>query len=69
MVEILKHVQQCLLRHFLGVFAVSAHKPTIVEDLGPKVFHKAVERLRFSSHQLPRELNFDFPFQVSVLQH
>jgi hypothetical protein len=63
MVEILKHSQQRLLRHFLGVFAVAAHEPTIVEDLGAEVLHKTVERLWFSGHQSPREFNFSFAFQ------
>src|ERR1039458_4379750 len=56
---------QRLLRHFLGVFAVAAHEPTVVEDLGAEMFHKAVERLWFSSHQLPREFYFGFTFQGS----
>jgi len=66
MVEILKHFEQCLLRHFLSVFAVPAHQPTIVEDLGPEVFHKAIERFWSSSNQLPREFNFVVTFQGPV---
>jgi hypothetical protein len=66
MIEILKHVEQRLLCYFLGVFALAAHEPTIVEDLGVEVFHKTIERLWFSSHQLPRERNFGFTFQGPV---
>src|ERR1019366_9097017 len=65
-IEILKHFEQCLLRHFLSVLAVPAHQPTIVKDLCPEVFHKAIERFWFSSHQLPREFNFVVTFQSPV---
>lgn len=66
MVETFEHFQQRLLRHFLGVFALSAHQPTIVENLGPEVFHKAIEPLRFSSDQLSRKFYFRVAFQGLV---
>ena len=62
-IEILKHVEQSLLRHFLGVFALAAHQPAIMKNLGAEVFHKAVKRLWFSGNQFPRQFNFEFPFQ------
>ena len=43
----LKHFEQSLLRHFLGVFAVAAHQPTIVKNRGAEVFHKAVKPFWF----------------------
>jgi hypothetical protein len=61
--ETLKHFEQCLLRYFLGVLAVAAHQPAIVEDLRAEVFHKAIEGLWFSSNQLPREFDFSVAFQ------
>ena len=62
----LKHFEQSLLRHFLGVFAVAAHQPTIMKNLGAEVFHKAVKRSWFSGHQCPREFNFGFSVQSQV---
>jgi len=58
-----RHFEQRLLRHLFGVLAVAAHQPAIVEDLRAEVLHKAIERLRFSSNQLPRELDFGVTFQ------
>jgi hypothetical protein len=49
--------------HFLGVFPLAAHQPAIVKNLRAEVFHKAVERLRLSSDQLPSEFNFGVAFQ------
>jgi hypothetical protein len=61
--KLLKHFEQRLLRHLLGVLAVAAHQPAIVENLRAEVFHKAVERLWFSSNQFPREFDFGITFQ------
>src|ERR1039457_1341426 len=66
MVEVLKHLEQSLLRHFLGVLPMAAHQPAIVEDLRAEVFHKAIERSRFFSDQLPREFSFGVSFQGPV---
>lgn len=54
------------LRHFLGVLAVPAHEPTVVEHLGPEVFHKAVECAWICNNQLSREFNFSIAVQRSL---
>src|ERR1039457_5418452 len=66
MAEILKHFEQCLLRHFLRVLAIPAHQPTVMENLCPEVFHKAIERFWPSSNQLARQFNFGVSFQGPV---
>jgi hypothetical protein len=65
-IETFKNVEQSLLRHFLGVFAVAAHQPAVVKNLGAEMFHKAIKCFWFSSNQSSGEFNFRLSVQGRV---
>lgn len=64
LVETLEHFQQCLLRHFFGIFSLAAHQPAVVKDLRTEVVDETVESIRFAGDQPPGKFNFFFALQT-----
>ena len=63
LIRTFEHLEQCLLCHFLGVFPLPAHQPTVVEDPGAEIVDKTVEGLRFSGNQSSRKFDFVLSLQ------
>ena len=57
LIEALEHLQQRLLRDFLGVLPMAAHQVGVLEQLRPVGVDEAIERVCAPRHQLQRELS------------
>jgi hypothetical protein len=56
-----------LLRHFFGLLPLTAHEPTVLEDLFPEMLDEAVEGIRLACDQSPHQLNLGPALQCRLV--
>src|SRR5689334_225025 len=53
LIKALEKLEHRFLCYLLGIFPLPAHQPAVLEDLGPKMFDKALKSALLSSQQPP----------------